>query len=165
MRAAGFLPRLLSALHTAGILTEDLSHSDEGPGALEGVYRGLCVCPARDASEEAASDVGAESRRVRRRIGRCSLLCFWVRIPGFPLSHRFCAAAHNVAHGRHPCCSVGEPRGGAHLLHGMWFFVSSICRDERDMHTCFTLQGDDIVSSTKLWESGTLNMDDDGTWV
>ena len=51
---AGILPRLLKALHAAGILTEDLSLPEDSE-ALEGCYRGLCVLPG--------------GKGVRRRIG------------------------------------------------------------------------------------------------
>ncbi|KAI0263271.1 hypothetical protein BC834DRAFT_888375 [Gloeopeniophorella convolvens] len=58
---AGILPRLLSALRSAGVVTEDLSLSSDAGDYLEGVYRGLCVRPARDSSS-------SKERRLRRRL-------------------------------------------------------------------------------------------------
>src|SRR5579863_1561438 len=57
----GILPKLLSALHSAGILTEDLSISSNANGNLEGTYRGLCIRPAKAGQDK--------QPRIQRRIG------------------------------------------------------------------------------------------------
>ncbi|KAF8498194.1 hypothetical protein F5888DRAFT_229651 [Russula emetica] len=54
---AGIIPRLLSALHSAGIITEDLSLSSDANDNVESSYRGLCVRPTT-----------AGQTRIRRRI-------------------------------------------------------------------------------------------------
>jgi hypothetical protein len=56
---------LLSALRSAGIITEDLlSLSPDATDSLEVTYRGLCVRPTK---------TGQENRsRIRRRIGGCA---------------------------------------------------------------------------------------------
>jgi len=56
----GILPRLLSVLRSAGIITEDLSLSSDANDNAECSYRGLCVRPAM-----AGQDT---QRRLRRRI-------------------------------------------------------------------------------------------------
>ncbi|KAI9454645.1 hypothetical protein BJY52DRAFT_712129 [Lactarius psammicola] len=58
---AGILPKLLSALRSAGIITEDLlSLSSDATDSLEVTYRGLCVRPTK---------TGQENRsKIRRRI-------------------------------------------------------------------------------------------------
>ena len=57
----GILPKLLSALHSAGILTEDLSLSPDANDNLECTYRGLCIRPAKAGQDK--------QLRLRRRIG------------------------------------------------------------------------------------------------
>jgi hypothetical protein len=57
----GILPRLLSALHSAGILTEDLSLSPDANDNLECTYRGLCIRPAKAGQDK--------QPRLQRRIG------------------------------------------------------------------------------------------------
>jgi hypothetical protein len=57
----GILPKLLSALRSAGIVTEDLSLSQDAPDNLEATYRGLCIRPTK---------MGQENRSlIRRRLG------------------------------------------------------------------------------------------------
>lgn len=57
---AGIVPKLLSALRSAGIITEDLSLSLDAADNLEVTYRGLCIRPTK---------TGQENRsRIRRRI-------------------------------------------------------------------------------------------------
>ena len=57
----GILPRLLSVLHSAGILTEDLSLSSDANDNLECSYRGLCLRPMK---------LGQDNQpNIRRRIG------------------------------------------------------------------------------------------------
>ncbi|KAI9435731.1 hypothetical protein H4582DRAFT_1968310 [Lactarius indigo] len=60
---AGILPKLLSALRSAGIITEDLlSLAPDATDSLEVTYRGLCVRPTKPGQE-------APSRsQIRRRI-------------------------------------------------------------------------------------------------
>jgi len=55
---AGILPKLLSALRSAGIVTEDLSLSQDAPDNLEATYRGLCVRPTK---------LGQDNRPLIRR--------------------------------------------------------------------------------------------------
>jgi hypothetical protein len=57
----GILPELLSALHSAGIITEDLSLSPGAVDSMEATYRGLGVRPAKTDS--------SSQPRIRRRIG------------------------------------------------------------------------------------------------
>ncbi|KAH8988995.1 hypothetical protein EDB86DRAFT_3047487 [Lactarius hatsudake] len=61
---AGILPKLLSALRSAGIITEDLlSLPPDATDSLEVTYRGLCVRPTKPGQ-------GSPSRsQIRRRIG------------------------------------------------------------------------------------------------
>jgi DNA polymerase lambda len=57
----GIVPKLLSALRSAGIVTEDLSLSSDARDDLECTYRGLCVRPTK---------AGQDTRpRIQRRIG------------------------------------------------------------------------------------------------
>jgi len=57
---AGILPRLLSVLHSTGILTEDLSLSSDANDNLECSYRGLCIRPVK---------LGQDNQpRIQRRI-------------------------------------------------------------------------------------------------
>ena len=60
----GIVPKLLSALRSAGIVTEDLSLSSDARDNLECTYRGLCVRPMKAGQEE-----DTQLRRIRRRIG------------------------------------------------------------------------------------------------
>lgn len=53
---AGLLPRLLEALHKAGILTEDLATPDD-PYDLEATYRGLCHIPTDPNSKRRRIDI------------------------------------------------------------------------------------------------------------
>lgn len=57
----GILPRLLSVLHSTGILTEDLSLSSDADDNLECSYRGLCIRPMKPGQDNQLS--------IRRRIG------------------------------------------------------------------------------------------------
>ena len=57
----GILPKLLLALHSAGILTEDLSLSSGANDNLECTYRGICIRPAKAGQDK--------QPRLRRRIG------------------------------------------------------------------------------------------------
>jgi hypothetical protein len=60
----GIFPKLLSALRSAGIITEDLSLSQDATDNLEAIYRGLCVSPTK---------IGQENRSlIRRRLGGCA---------------------------------------------------------------------------------------------
>ena len=79
----GILPKLLSALRSAGIVTEDLSLSQDAPDNLEATYRGLCVRPTRTSQSQ-----------IRRRLGGCATHSHWNWID--PLFR--C---------RHPCYSLG----------------------------------------------------------
>ena len=56
----GILPKLLSALHFAGIITEDLSLSPDAADSTEATYRGLCIRPKVDQDSQP---------RIQRRIG------------------------------------------------------------------------------------------------
>ncbi|KAI0252300.1 hypothetical protein BJV78DRAFT_369630 [Lactifluus subvellereus] len=56
----GILPKLLSALHSAGIITEDLSLSSDAADSTEASYRGLCVRPTKPDQDS--------QPRIRRRI-------------------------------------------------------------------------------------------------
>ena len=57
----GILPKLLSELHAAGIITEDLSLSPDAAENLEASYRGLCIRPTKLGR--------ANQPTARRRIG------------------------------------------------------------------------------------------------
>ncbi|KAI0040057.1 hypothetical protein FA95DRAFT_1550156 [Auriscalpium vulgare] len=57
---SGVLTKLLTSLHSSGILTEDLSIPSD-PDALDAVYHGLCVRPLRDGET-------SHTKRIRRRI-------------------------------------------------------------------------------------------------
>ncbi|KAH8988380.1 hypothetical protein EDB92DRAFT_1872377 [Lactarius akahatsu] len=60
---AGILPKLLSALRSAGIITEDLlSLAPDATDSLEVTYRGLCVCPTKPGQESPSRS------QIRRRI-------------------------------------------------------------------------------------------------
>jgi hypothetical protein len=62
----GIVPKLLSALRSAGIITEDLSLSSDARDNLECTYRGLCV---------RSTKAGQDARiRIRRRIGASNRL-------------------------------------------------------------------------------------------
>ncbi|KAF9529876.1 hypothetical protein CPB83DRAFT_851735 [Crepidotus variabilis] len=52
---SGVLPRLLHALHKAGILTKDLAIPDN-PDDLEAVYRGLCTIPGSSIAKQRRID-------------------------------------------------------------------------------------------------------------
>ncbi|KAI0296983.1 hypothetical protein B0F90DRAFT_1669646 [Multifurca ochricompacta] len=57
----GILPKLLSALRYAGIITEDLSlPASDGGNNLEGTYRGLCISPATSGQDK--------KRQIQRRL-------------------------------------------------------------------------------------------------
>ncbi|KAH9957501.1 hypothetical protein BC827DRAFT_653010 [Russula dissimulans] len=59
---AGIVPKLLSELHSAGIVTEDLSLSSDASDNLECTYRGLCIRPGR-------AKAGQDTQpRIQRRI-------------------------------------------------------------------------------------------------
>ncbi|KAH9996416.1 hypothetical protein BJV74DRAFT_883693 [Russula compacta] len=57
---AGILPKLLSALRSAGIVTEDLSLSPDASDNLECTYRGLCIRPTKAGQHK--------QPRIQRRI-------------------------------------------------------------------------------------------------
>ncbi|KAH9017692.1 hypothetical protein EDB84DRAFT_678547 [Lactarius hengduanensis] len=60
---AGILPKLLSALRSAGIITEDLlSLAPDATDSLEVTYRGLCVRPTKPGQESPSRS------QIRRRI-------------------------------------------------------------------------------------------------
>ncbi|KAH9175754.1 hypothetical protein EDB89DRAFT_1943923 [Lactarius sanguifluus] len=60
---AGILPKLLSALRSAGIITEDLlSLAPDATVSLEVTYRGLCVSPTKSGQESPSRS------QIRRRI-------------------------------------------------------------------------------------------------
>ncbi|KAH9060656.1 hypothetical protein EDB87DRAFT_1614601 [Lactarius vividus] len=60
---AGILPKLLSALRSAAIITEDLvSLAPDATDSLEVTYRGLCVCPSKPGQESPSRS------QIRRRI-------------------------------------------------------------------------------------------------
>lgn len=100
----GIVPKLLSALRSAGIITEDLSLSSDARDNLECTYRGLCVRPMKAGPEEDTQP------RVQRRIG------------AHPTRYILVTAAladpRSLFRYRHTCHSMGEPRGCAALLHG-----------------------------------------------
>lgn len=66
MELQGVFPRLLLALHEAGIITEDLALPDDSH-SLEATYRGLCKLP------DSVDSDGRIVRRVRRRIDILSI--------------------------------------------------------------------------------------------
>jgi hypothetical protein len=100
----GIVPKLLSALRAAGIVTEDLSLSSDARDNLECTYRGLCVRPMKAGPEEDTQP------RVQRRIG------------AHPTRYILVTAAladpRSLIRCRHTCHSMGKPRGCAALLHG-----------------------------------------------
>jgi len=95
----GILPRLLSVLHSTGILTEDLSLSSDANDNLECSYRGLCIRPVKLGQDNQPS--------IRRRIGMSRRL---VTGPGL-IQHNLCLYRYT----HHP---LGESGCGVDILHG-----------------------------------------------
>jgi len=95
-QSPGILPKLLSALHSAGIITEDLSLSSDANDNLECTYRGLCIHPARAGQDKQPT--------IRRRIGVRQRLVTGTQAD--PCWRR---------HTRHP---LGESGGRVDIFHG-----------------------------------------------
>lgn len=119
----GILPRLLSVLHSTGILTEDLSLSSDANENLECTYRGLCIRPGKPGQDNQPI--------ILRRIGMSRQL---VTGPGL-IRHNLCWYRYT----RHP---LGESGRGVVILHGTSHPVVALFPLRQRW-----LQGDDIVSA------------------
>ena len=98
----GVLPRLLSVLHSTGILTEDLSLSSDANDNLECSYRGLCIRPVKLGQDNQPS--------IRRRIGMIRRL---VTGPGRLIHHN-----HNRCLYRYTRRPLGESGRDVDIFHG-----------------------------------------------